>query len=439
MTNFILIVRSEVKHFLRSPFKIFSVLLFMVAAVYALQNGYRLFQIHQSGVAAIQQKNADHAKEVAGWFDEGKKGPEDRPWIDVTMPYWANWFAFGSAVKPPSPLMPFSIGQAEQFGYYMKITCWSTTFDSELAEELANPERLTVGTLDFGFVLLYLFPILAIILLFNIGGLEVDYAFNRLIVANVRSRNTWILARFSFYFLLSMAMLLVLMLPYAALSGALHSQLSSLVQLFLYIVLYSSLWFFSFFLINIFGKGSANQAMKMIGLWLTCCVIIPGSIHQISSLKFPTNYMTDYIDANRDESNKIWELSTEEQYNKMLELNPELGGTVHGQDTVLDEGIVNNSLSLLVNNVMQQAQNEIENSQEQKNAFIKSMYLISPVSFFQNKINELADNDYYAYKRFRSTIQKAVDNKINLLVFDCWNKKTIDKDQYLKYVKSFNQ
>ena len=70
--------------------------------------------------------------------------------------------------------MVFSLGQSEQYGYYKRVTNWSTTFDSDLAEEIANPERLAIGTLDFNFVFIYLSPILLIILLFNIGGLEKD-------------------------------------------------------------------------------------------------------------------------------------------------------------------------------------------------------------------------------------------------------------------------
>ena len=67
-------------------------------------------------------------------------------------------------------MMVFSVGQSEQYGYYKKVTNWSSTFDSDLAEEIANPERLALGTLDFNFVFIYLCPILITVLIFNIGG-----------------------------------------------------------------------------------------------------------------------------------------------------------------------------------------------------------------------------------------------------------------------------
>ena len=69
-------------------------------------------------------------------------------------------------------MMVFTIGQSEQYGYTKELQT-EFYFDSDLAEEIANPERLALGTLDFNFVFIYLCPIL-IIVLFNVGGMEKD-------------------------------------------------------------------------------------------------------------------------------------------------------------------------------------------------------------------------------------------------------------------------
>ena len=79
-----------------------------------------------------------------------------KPRRDPTSPYWAVRNTQSYEFKNPSRLTIFSIGQSEQYGYYKKITNWSTVFDSDLAEEIANPERLAIGTLDFNFVLILL-------------------------------------------------------------------------------------------------------------------------------------------------------------------------------------------------------------------------------------------------------------------------------------------
>ena len=77
-----------------------------------------------------------------------------------------------------------------------------------------------------------------------------------------------------------------------------------LLLLFLYLIL----WFTIFYFINLTGKGSSDQALKMISVWMLLCIIIPGTIHQITSLKYPTNYMTDHLDVSRELSNNIFNL-----------------------------------------------------------------------------------------------------------------------------------
>ncbi len=439
MSNFILMTQHEFIHFARSPFKTVSLILFIGAALYGMQNGYILFSKHNAEIATIESKNEETVQEVRDWLDAGITGPEGRPWIDVSKPFWAIWYTPTYAYKKPSPLMPFTIGQSEQYGYYKRVTNWSTTFDSDLAEEIANPERLALGTLDFSFIILYLLPVLMIVLLFNIGGLEKDLDFDRLIQVNNINRKNWLLARFAFYFLLLILVLLSIMLPYAAVTGAIHEALGSFLLLFLFITLYLLIWFGVFYIINLYGKGSTFQALKMITVWLLFCIIIPGSIHQITSLKYPVSYMTEYIDAQRDETYKIWDLPTDSIRNRLMDLYPILTETQHGKDSIADKSIISNSSSGLVNDLMKNTAFTIENSNENKNQFIQRTYWINPVSYFQNVINRIASNDYYSYQKFRNNIQSMIDKKVYTLLVECWEKEIVTKEKYLEYVAQLQQ
>ncbi len=437
MKNFILIIQNEWKHFARSPFKTISLILFMVAAVYGLQNGYTLYKKQNAEIATINVKNNESIQKTLTWFNEGKTGPEDRPMVDITKPFWAVSYATTSAIKKPSVLMPFSIGQTEQFGYYKQVTQRSIIYDSYFTEEIANPERLAIGTLDYSFVVLYLLPVLAIVLLFNIGGMEKDLGFYRLIEVNTVSQKKWLLARFTFYFVLLLALLLLVMLPYVLLTEAFKSEATTFLKLVLYIVLYVFIWFAFFYFINLLGKGSANQALKMIAVWLLFCIVVPGSIHQWVSTKYPVNYMTEYIDLSRNEGRRIRNLPTDSVVNQLLKLYPQLANTKHGKDTVADKAIVGNSMPALFNKTMKYASAQVENTNQNKNHLIEQTFFINPVGFFQNKMNSLANNDYYAYRRFRTDIQTMIDKKINVILFDGWNKESVNKKKYLQYIEKF--
>jgi len=187
------------------------------------------------------------------------------------------------------------------------------------------------------------------------------------------------------------------------------------------------------------GRGSSDQAIKMISIWLVLCIIIPGVLHQLTSIKHPTNYMTDYLDVSRDQVNDIFELSSDTLRMKILEAFPSLEKTLFASDTSINKSIVNRSVSGLVNVLNKNIANEIEKSSEEKNEFIKNFFIINPVIAFQNQINALTGTDYYAYLSYRKYIQTIIDKKIELILEDTWNKVTVNKKKYTEYIENFKQ
>jgi len=227
------------------------------------------------------------------------------------------------------------------------------------------------------------------------------------------------------------------MIPYAILSGTIISEITSLIKLLLIVLFYILFWISIFYFINIYGSGSSDQAIKMVSIWLALCIIIPGAIHQISSINYSINYMTEYIDTNRDKSNDIFNLPHDSLRIELLKAFPELQSTIHGKDITQNNNIINKSVSALINILNKNIANEIEAKNEEKNKFITSLNQINPIMFFQNTINSLTKTDYYAYKKYRKTIQSKIDKQINFILLDTWNKININKEKYLQYVEIF--
>ncbi len=437
MRKYFQITKFELTHLMRSPFKLITLLLFLFATIYSCQNGYELFKRHNKEIFAIDSKNKDFIKKMIAQYEELESGTGEKPRRDPRVPYWAIWNTPSYAYKAPSPMMVFSLGQSEQYGYYKRVSNWSTTFDSDLAEEIANPERLAIGTLDFNFVFLYLTPILLIILLFNIGGLEEDLGFKNLIFLQNISKGQWLFARFAFYFISVTTILLVLMLSYAFVSGVFDAYSYNFIGLLFTAILYILFWFIIYYLVIYYGNGSSDQAIKMISIWLIMSIIIPGFMHQLASIRYPTNYMTDYLDVSRDQVDDIFELSSDTLRVKILDNFPILEKSLYASDTSIDKSIINRSVSGLVNILNKNISNTIEKSSEEKNKFIKKYYVINPVIAFQNIINAYAETDFYAYSRYRNNIQMIIDYKIELILEDTWNKVNVDKKKYIEYVERF--
>ena len=438
MNKHLTIFKYEFLHFVRSPFKIIALLLFIVAIMYGCQNGLELYKKQIKEIGLIKNGNKESIDDMILQYDSIENGTQEKLRRDPTIPYWALWNTPSYAYKIPSSMMVFSVGQSEQYGYYKKVTNWSSTFDSDLAEEIANPERLALGTLDFNFVFIYLCPILITVLIFNIGGLEKDLKIDNLLYLQSISKTQWLMTRFFFYFTLIISLIFVLLLYYGILSGAIKNESTNFSNLLINVIAYTSLWFFSFYIINYYGKDSSDHAIKMVSMWLVFCIVIPGFVHQITSIRYPTNYMTDYLDVRREKSNDIFELNTETLKLKLLEEFPELSNTKYATDTTANNSIINRSVSALVNILNKNVAMEIEKTNEEKNLFIKNFSLINPITVFQNKLNSFSSTDYYSYYLYRKKIQSLIDMKINLILNDTWNKVDVNKKRYIEYVEKLN-
>ena len=79
----------EKKHFLRSPSKVFSFILFLFSCLYSIYNGFDVQQTQKETIQTITQEQEKEVEKTLLWFSEGKNGPEDREWVDIHEPYWA--------------------------------------------------------------------------------------------------------------------------------------------------------------------------------------------------------------------------------------------------------------------------------------------------------------------------------------------------------------
>ena len=422
----------EYKHFVKSKAKLYTYLFFLLACIYSIYNGFNLQENHLSTIENVQQQEGENISQVVTWFKNGEKGPKDRDWIDVTDPYWAMRYTPTYIVKNPSLLLPLGLGQSEQYGYYKKVTIWSSTFDSNIVEEISNYERLINGNIDFSFLILFLLPLLLIILTYNLNGLEKDLKFDNLIAIQTGSSKNWLFYRLIFYTILLLFSVNALIFSVVFINNIL---MIDILDLILLSNLYIFIFVLPFYFIIISSSSSTSIAFKMISMWLLLCVLIPGSVHQYVSLKYPPNYMTDFLDANRKDTYAVFKLPKEELHHLLMGIYLDLDTTKQGQDSLIDRTIVRNTMSAVVNQININAINKIEQQNNSKNQLIISSYWFNPVSYFQNEWNALTSTDYNSYKDYRNDIQYAINNKLELLAFECWDERKVSSQLYNKYLK----
>ncbi len=435
--NPITIFLFEWKHLIRTPFKLVGLVLFILAAGYGLHNGAALYNKQTVEIEQINEKVKEEKQKYLSYYERGEKGPKNRPWIDMTTPFWALWYSSTYHIKEPSPAMVYSIGQAEQYGYYKQVNFRSSPYDADMAEEIANPERLQSGTLDFSFVALYLLPLLLLICLYNIKGAEADGGFLPLIYSQTGSQTNWLLARLAFYGFLLIITVMGLMLYGAVLTPVFDLAGSAFWQILGWLSAYLLLWWVVFAWIIQRGNTTLGNTLKMVAVWLLFVFIIPATVNQWVSIKYPPNLMTDYIDAKRDKTNQLYEQADSISQAQLDDLFPEIINSPIAKDQEKADLARNRSFVALTNELVKNSISTIESDKEARNSLIRFSYGFNPVSFMQNKLNALSQTHYNDYEQYSREIQSLVDKQIRVLVLDTWNAAVIDQEKYLEYIESW--
>ncbi|MEM7514915.1 MAG: hypothetical protein AAF388_28570, partial [Bacteroidota bacterium] len=339
----------EWKHFVRSPFKVVALVLFVLAGVYGLHNGASLYHKQTAEITKIKEKINTDRKETLGYYELGVPGPEDRPWVDLSSPFWAIWYSSPYHFKTPSPGLAYSMGQAESYGFYKRVSFQSSPYDADMTKEIANPERLQIGTLDFSFVLLFLLPLLLLISLYNLNSMEAEQGFLPLIQVQTASRNSWLLSRVAFYAMFQFGIIIILLVYGGMLTDVFSSASSAFWQMSLYSFLYLLFWSTIFYLFLRSGTSVMGNTLKMAGAWIFFAFIIPAMVHQWVSIEKPANLMTEFIDASRDGRQELTELPDSVFNAKVDVLFPEIKNSPLMEDDIKRKTAYINSGPALVN------------------------------------------------------------------------------------------
>jgi ABC-2 type transport system permease protein len=143
--------------------------------------------------------------------------------------------------------------------------------------------------------------------------------------------------------------------------------------------------------------------------------------------------MTDFIDAQRDERDELFNQPDSVFQEHLNSLFPQILNSPVAQDSTKMNLAMNRSGAALTNELMKKSFHTIEESNSAKNDLIRSSYWFNPVTFFQNQLNAFSGTHYRDYQNYRQEIQTMIDKQVKEMVLDTWNEVKVDKEKYLKY------
>ena len=305
-----------------------------------------------------------------------------------------------------------------------------------MSEEIANPERLQIGTFDFSFALLFLLPLVLVILLFNVKSNEIEQGFMPLIEVQVTFKNSWIIARVGFYSFLALLMSYGLILYGSFLMTSLQPIKTAIASMMLYTFFYILFWSTLFLLIIIKNKNLLSIILQMSFSFILFAFVTPGIVHQLLSINYPVNLMTDLIDV-RDQRQELYAQPHDVINSQLRIMYPQIENASIIDDSLKVKSALSQSIPALVNNIKKNNIDIVEEEIKSKIDFVNKFNILNPIVFFQNKINALSKSHYDNYQAYRNEIQFLIDKQINVLIEDIWSGRKVDESRYKEYSKIF--
>lgn len=268
-----------------------AVVLLLLVAGYGLANGRVWIAAQSQQVVRAQDEErsrlarmeAELVRIEAGTATPGRfRDPAKASWVGEFL---GNRFT----TWPPDPLASWAVGQRDLMPYVFRITTLSREAFI-FTEELENPLNLALGRFDLAFVVVFLLPLVAVAVSYDMlaaereaGTLRMTLAFpvrlGHLLVAKV-------LARIIVCFALIAAIGLLAILFMGP--GRLDSEVLLRAALWLSAAgLYVVFWIVLAAALNVSGRSAASRAVWLLGAWLFFAVLVPAAVGMLASARYP--------------------------------------------------------------------------------------------------------------------------------------------------------
>lgn len=416
----------------RSPMRATAIIVFVLCGIYAVASGVQHVERWEQTLGELESRQTEKRAEALGWFDAGTTGPADRTYIDVSQPRWADSFAAAYWTMDPEPLSALAIGISDIRGSWASIsaTTGSQPFETSDPGTLGNAEKLLAGNFDLVFVLAYLTPLLLLILLFDVGGLERDLGMMRLVRTQVPSSGLWMIRRVSLPVLIVGGLVVLLCLVGGLWSGALSSSFSSWFTFSALSLGYTLLWGVLFSMVLAGGVGTSTAALWMVGLWLSICVLVPAAVRQTVSQSHPVLFATELTTTLRSERYEILLSGLEEFEEDFYKSRPGLArpseSSMNYSASAMSTFIKQAEFLKLVDEVT----DSLVRDELAREAAVARFGLVNPAYVFQRSLCILAGTESDSYRAHRSDVLRAVTARLDALIDAQWAGRSIDRQGF---------
>jgi ABC-2 type transport system permease protein len=296
----------EIKRFLFSKGILGALLALLAVGVLSLHIGQQFVQKQTQAEAAIARFQAEHIERNVQFFDK-------------EMGLLLYYLRF-TLVNSTHPLNGLSIGQRDINSSIQSLTIRGLE-NQKYDTDLHNPLNLLLGNLDFSFVLVYLFPLLIIVLCYNLLAEEREGGTLRLLASQTDHVLLFLLRKMSIR-VLAIGLCLLLLFGYTFYLFRLpwdNATLAFGALAFMYVLFWFSLstWVISW------QRSSGFNAAVLLSFWVLLTILAPTGINAYLINRYPVPEALSVMVQQREGYHEKWDLDKSMTMNKFYAHYPQ--------------------------------------------------------------------------------------------------------------------
>ena len=298
--------RLFLKQCLRSKEVTLSLLLVFCLGALSIATGHKQLEQQKEEIAEVSNHQEEHFARQVSLHNE-----------DLGLLLYYTKFAF---IHQLNPLGGLSIGQSDINPTVKQLTI--KTFEAQRFDtDLINPMSLHAGNLDLTFVILFLFPLLVIVLCFNLLSEEIETGTWKLVAIQAKSPLGFLFSKLLVRMGLLFALLFLLFfIAKSVFELPLNEAFFTVVVLS---VLYIIFWFALSFLVVCYKKSSGFNALLLLSSWLILLILLPAGVNAYIAAKYPIPEAMSTAIAQRDGYHVKWDTDKRATIEKFYQHYPQ--------------------------------------------------------------------------------------------------------------------
>ncbi len=406
-----------------------------VAIGYAVYNGTSWTAFLEENIEMALQE--EHDRLAANQHIVANDLPAERR---SRSPYSARYAGRNSGVRyaymPPTPLASLSIGQTDLYPSYFKVSTRGVTRQKRHSEH-ENPNHLMERRFDLAFVTVYLFPLLILVLSYDLISSEKEQGTLAMVLSQPVSLRSFVLGKIGFRAFIISAVVLVLSFLAFLLNGVdiFEEGVSSQLLLWIGIVVaYSLFWFSLAVAVNALGQNSATNAIILAGLWLAFVVLVPSALSLLVKVLYPVPTRVEFIIASREAAVDV-RAQEAVTLSMFFEVHPEF--VPAGQEPDFNKfDTLQYAAEMKVEQTMKPLLDRYHEQVLQQQAQVNRLRFFSPAVVTQEALNEIAGTGLARYNHFLSiteTFHKEWRAYFEPKIFASYKLTGEDYDEFPRY------